>query len=96
VTTLDRSYGIIKKPVITEKASDATGIRNAYTFRVPLDANKVEVRQAVQQLFEVKVKSVNTLRVRGKWRVRGRSIGRSQPWKKAIVILGPDDKIDVL
>ena len=96
MTTLDRSYGIIKKPVITEKASDATGIRNAYTFRVPLDANKVEVRQAVEQLFEVKVKSVNTLRVRGKWRVRGRSIGRSQAWKKAMVVLEEGQTIDLL
>jgi len=96
VTTLDRSYRIIKKPVITEKASDATGIRNAYTFRVPLDANKVEVRQAVEQLFDVKVKSVNTLRVRGKWRVRGRSIGRSQAWKKAMVVLGDGQTIDLL
>ena len=96
MTTLDRSYAIIKKPVITEKASDATGIRNAYTFRVPLDANKVEVREAVQKLFEVKVKSVNTLRVRGKWRVRGRSIGRSQPWKKAMVVLEEGQTIDLL
>jgi large subunit ribosomal protein L23 len=96
VTTLDRSYEIIKKPVITEKASDATGIRNAYTFRVPLDANKVEVREAVQKLFEVKVKSVNTLRVRGKWRVRGRSIGRSKPWKKAMVVLEEGQTIDLL
>jgi len=96
VTTLDRSYRIIKKPVITEKASDATGIRNAYTFRVPTDANKVEIRQAVEQLFEVKVKSVNTLIVRGKWRIRGRSIGRSQAWKKAMVVLEEGQTIDLL
>ena len=96
MTTIDRSYRIIKKPVVTEKASDAMGSRNAYTFRVPVDANKVEVRQAVEQLFDVKVKSVNTLRVRGKWRIRGRSIGRSQAWKKAIVVLGEGQTIDLL
>jgi large subunit ribosomal protein L23 len=96
VTTLDRSYGIIKKPVITEKASDATGLRNAYTFKVPTNANKVEIRHAVEQLFEVKVKSVNTLRVRGKWRIRGRSIGRSQAWKKAMVVLEEGQTIDLL
>ena len=96
MTTLDRSYQIIKKPVVTEKASDAMGIRNAYTFRVPLDANKVEIRQAIEQLFEVKVKSVNTLRVQGKWRIRGRSIGRSQAWKKAMVVLAEGQTIDLL
>lgn len=96
MTTLDRSYRIIKKPVITEKASDATVVRNAYTFRVPVDANKVEIRQAVEKLFDVKVLSVNTLRVKGKWRIRGRSIGRTQPWKKAMVELAEGNTIDVL
>ncbi len=96
MTTLDRAYHIIKKPVITEKASDETGKRNAYTFRVPVDANKIEIRQAVQQLFDVKVKSVNTLRVRGKWRIRGRSIGKTPNWKKAVVVLGEGDMINIL
>lgn len=96
MTTLDRAYRIIEKPVITEKASDETGKRNAYTFRVPLDANKVEIRQAVQQLFDVKVRRVNTLRVSGKWRVRGRSIGKTRNWKKAVVVLADGDTIDVL
>jgi len=96
VTTLDRAYQIIEKPVITEKASDETGKRNAYTFRVPLDANKVEIRQAVQQLFDVKVRRVNTLHVSGKWRVRGRSIGMTRNWKKAVVVLAEGDTIDVL
>ena len=96
MTTLDRAYQIIEKPVITEKASDETGKRNAYTFRVPLDANKVEIRQAVQQLFDVKVRRVNTLHVSGKWRVRGRSIGKTRNWKKAVVVLAEGDTIDVL
>ena len=96
MTTLDRAYHIIKKPVITEKASDETNKRNAYTFRVPVDANKIEIREAVQQLFDVKVKSVNTLRVRGKWRIRGRSIGKTPNWKKAVVVLGEGDMINIL
>jgi len=96
VTTLDRAYRIIKKPVVSEKTSTDTMARNAYTFRVPLDANKIEIRQAVEKLFDVKVRSVNTSRVGGKRRIRGRSIGFSQDWKKAIVVLSPDDKIDVL
>ncbi len=96
MTTLDRFYQVIKKPVITEKASDQTISRNAYTFRVPRAANKVEIRQAVEALFGVKVKGVNTLRVQGKWRRRGRSIGRTPVWKKAMVVLDEGQTIDVL
>ena len=96
MTILDRAYRVIKKPVISEKTSTDTMNRNAYTFRVPLDANKVEIRQSVELLFSVKVLSVNTIRVRGKRRVRGRNVGFTPDWKKAIVVLSPDDKIDVL
>jgi large subunit ribosomal protein L23 len=96
VTTLDRAYRIIQKPVITEKASDDTIERNAYTFRVPNDANKVEIRQAVEKLFDVKVKRVNTIRVMGKIRIRGRSVGRAQNWKKAMVVLAEGNTIEVL
>jgi large subunit ribosomal protein L23 len=96
MTTLDRSYQIIRKPVITEKASDDTIKRNAYTFRVPRDANKVEIRTAVERLFDVKVATVNTLTVKGKWRRRGRSIGRTKDWKKAMVVLGDGQTIDIL
>ncbi|HED63983.1 MAG TPA: 50S ribosomal protein L23 [Planctomycetes bacterium] len=96
MSALDRAYRIIQKPVITEKASTDTMNRNAYTFRVPRTANKAEIRDAVQRLFDVKVLSVNTLHVRGKRRVRGRSIGVSQDWKKAIVQLSPESQIDVL
>mgnify|MGYP000486182809 CR=1 FL=1 len=63
MSNLDRAYQIIKKPVITEKASDDTGKRNAYHFRVPVDANKVEIRKAVEELFDVTVVDVNTLRL---------------------------------
>ena len=96
MSALDRYYHIIQKPVITEKASDGTLARNAYTFRVPVNANKIEIRNAVERLFEVNVKSVNTSRVKSKWRVRGRSIGRTQEWKKAMVVLGEGQTIDVL
>lgn len=93
---IERHYRVIQKPVITEKATDGTAERNAYTFRVPRDVNKVQIRQAVEGLFDVKVKSVNTLRVRGKWRRRGRSIGRTQEWKKAMVVLEEGQTIDVI
>jgi large subunit ribosomal protein L23 len=82
--------------VITEKATDESARRNAYTFRVPLDANKIEIRQAVERLFKVNVKSVNTMHVQTKWRVRGRSLGETQPWKKARVTLAEGQTIEIL
>jgi len=91
VTSLDRSYHLIRRPIVTEKAME----RGNYAFRVPRDANKVEIRQAIERLFEVKVKSVNTLTVKGKWKIRGRTIGRTQDWKKAVVVL-KEGTIDVL
>jgi len=96
MTTLDRSYHLIRRPLVTEKATDDSGRRNAYSFRVPRDANKVEIRQAVERLFSVKVLRVNTLNVKGKWKIRGRSIGRTQAWKKAMVVLQEGQTIDVL
>jgi large subunit ribosomal protein L23 len=96
MTDLSKSYQLIVRPIVTEKATDDTGRRNAYSFRVPRDANKIEIRQAVESLFEVKVLSVNTLTVKGKWKIRGRSIGRSQDWKKAMVVLQEGQTIDVL
>ena len=96
MTSVDRFYQIIKKPVITEKASDDTGKRNAYHFRVPVDANKVEIRKAVEELFDVKVLSVNTLRVNPKARRRGYTIGKTPAWKKAMVQLADGQTIDVL
>jgi large subunit ribosomal protein L23 len=91
VTTLDRSYHLIRRPIVTEKAMR----EGNYAFRVPRDANKVEIRQAIERLFQVKVKSVNTLTVKGKWKIRGRTIGRTQDWKKAMVVL-KEGTIDVL
>ena len=96
MSNLDRSYHIIKKPVITEKASDDSAARNAYTFRVPTDANKVEIRTAIEQIFDVKVTSVNTLNVRSKTRRRGFTAGQTPAWKKAMVCLAEGQAIDVL
>ena len=92
----NRKFQIVAKPVITEKGTIDSGKRNAYHFRVPVDANKVEIRQAVEEVFEVKVKSVNTLRVRGKARRRGWVAGVRPDWKKALVVLDEGQTIDVL
>lgn len=96
MSSIDRAYQIIQKPVVTEKASDDTLKRNAYTLRVPVDANKVEIRQAVERLFDVKVVSVNTISIRSKPRRRGYSIGQTPAWKKAMVSLAEGQSIDVL
>jgi len=96
VTALDKMYAIIQKPVITEKATDDQANRNAYHFRVPLTANKVQIRHAVEKLFDVKVMSVNTARTRGKWRRKGYTAGTSSAWKRAMVTLRQDDVIEFL
>ncbi|MCA8978506.1 MAG: 50S ribosomal protein L23 [Planctomycetes bacterium] len=96
MTSIDRMYRVIRKPHITEKASDGTAVRNAYTFRVPVDANKVEIRQAVEKLFGVQVMGVNTLTVKGKARRRGYTAGQVPDWKKAMVVLSEGQTIDVL
>ncbi|HTF88218.1 MAG TPA: 50S ribosomal protein L23 [Planctomycetota bacterium] len=93
---LDRFYHIIQKPVISEKATDDTANRNAYHFRVPIDANKVEIRQAIEKLFDVKVRSVNTARTHTKVRRRAYSFGTTPMYKRAMVKLAPGNTIDIL
>jgi large subunit ribosomal protein L23 len=85
---------IIKRPILlTEKASAAREDSNQYTFEVAPTANKIQIKQAVEQLFNVKVTSVNTLVQRGKFRRMGRGHARLGNWKKAIVTLKAGDAI---
>ena len=92
--TRERMYAIVRSPVITEK-STAASEHNKVTFRIPLDADKREVKLAVEGLFNVKVAAVNTIRVKGKTkRFRG-SPGQRSDYKKAIVTLAEGSKIDV-
>ena len=89
-----RAYDIIKSPVITEKATLASQ-HNQVTFRVPLDATKGEIKAAVEKVFGVKVKAVNTLRTEGKTkRFRG-FVGKRSDSKKAMVSLAEGQSIDV-
>ena len=96
MTTLDQLYNVIREPLLTEKGTDDRARRNAYHFRVPADANKVEIRQAVEKLFKVKVLRVNTLRVQQKVKRRGYSSGLTPAWKKAMVVLKEGDTIEVI
>lgn len=82
---------IIIKPIITE-ASMMGVVSKKYTFKVASDANKVEIAQAVEELFGVKVAKVNTVNVSGKMRRYGRFEGYKASWKKAIVTLTEDSK----
>ncbi len=89
----ERTYDIIRGPVITEKAT-LLSEHNQVAFRVAMTATKPEIRKAIEALFGVKVTGVNTLRVKGKTkRVRGR-LGRRSDYKKAIVTLAEGQSID--
>lgn len=96
VAELERYRTILCRPVMTEKSMRATE-RGKYTFRVPLDTNKTEIRRAMEALFAVRVRAVNTMRVKGKSRRRSavyRS-GKTAEWKKAIVTLAEGQSIDL-
>lgn len=82
---------IIVRPIITEKSMDGLAERK-YTFEVAKNANKIEVKKAVETLFGVKVAKVTTISVKGKKKRMGRSEGYTSDWKKAIVTLTEDSK----
>lgn len=88
------AHDILRKPLISEKSMSLTE-GNKYTFIVDPQANKTEIKRAVEEIFKVKVLKVNTIRVKGK-RVRRRNVvGRTPETKKAIVTLRPGDKIEI-
>ena len=85
------AYDIIIKPVITEQSMEATEEKK-YVFQVANDANKIEIKKAVEEIFGVKVEKVNTLRMEGKMKRQGMTSGRRASWKKAMVKLTADSK----
>ncbi|MDR3255184.1 MAG: 50S ribosomal protein L23 [Synergistaceae bacterium] len=87
------SHDIIVRPIITEKSSRLMS-NNKYTFEVLPKANKIEIRKAVEEVFKVKVSSVNTIKIPSKPKRMGRFLGRSRSWKKAIVTLIPGERIE--
>ncbi len=84
---------IIIKPIITEKSNDGV-VEGKYTFKVNKKATKIDIKRAVEKLFNVKVVSVNTISVKGKEKRVGRYVGKTSDWKKAIVTIdtNPADK----
>jgi large subunit ribosomal protein L23 len=86
-------HQVIQRPIITEKGLAAKDERRTLCFEVHPDATKVEVKEAVQKLFKVKVDSVRTALYAGKMRRRGRTIGQQSDWKKAYVRLKAGEKV---
>lgn len=84
---------VLIRPLVTEKSTDLMQ-ENKYTFLVPLNANKVQIRQAVEEIFKVKVLAVNTIRVLGKFKRMGKTQGKRSDYKKAIVKLAPGERIE--
>ena len=82
---------IIIRPIITERSTTESQ-KNKYTFEVSRDANKIEIAQAVEEIFAVDVMGVNTLNMKGKLKRTGRFEGRRKNWKKAVVTLTPESK----
>ena len=86
------SYDIILKPVITEASMAAAASKKKYTFKVASGATKIEIAKAVEELFKVEVKSVNTVSMKAKEKRMGVHVGKTSAWKKAIVTLTENSK----
>ena len=84
-------YDIILRPVLTEKSYDGMADKK-YAFEVAIGANKIEIKQAIEKIFDVKVASVNTMRIEGKLKRQGRTQGRRPERKKAYVTLTESSK----
>lgn len=92
----ERIFEVLLSPHVSEKATNIADAHNQFVFRVAKSASKLEVRKAVEQLFDVKVKSVQTLNVKGKTKNFGRVQGKRSGWKKAYVSLEAGQDIDFL
>jgi len=87
-------YDIVKRPLITEKTSIQKEDYNQMTFEVDRKANRVEIKRAIENIFNVNVATVRTMQVKGKTKQRGRIVGKRRNWKKAVVKLMPGERID--
>jgi large subunit ribosomal protein L23 len=87
-------YNIVKRPLVTEKTNIQKEVGNQVTFEVDSNANRIEIKRAIEQIFNVKVVKTRTVNVKGKVKRRGRILGKRKDWKKAIVTLMPGERID--
>jgi large subunit ribosomal protein L23 len=88
------TYDVLRRPLVTEK-STVLAERNKYCFEVARDANKAQIKEAVEKAFKVKVSSVNVMTVPGKMRRAGRQRGMTPDWKKALVTVEEGNKIEL-
>lgn len=88
-------FNVIVRPLVTEQGMHFANVKGAYSFEVNRKANKTQVKNAVERIYGVKVDKVRTANRKGKHRRRGRTIGMTSSWKKAIVYLQPDYHIDL-
>lgn len=88
-------HNIIVRPLVTEQSMHLAAKLGSYSFVVNKQANKVQIKHAIEQLYSVKVDKVRTMNRQGKWRRRGRNFGKTSSWKKAVVQLKGDDHIDL-
>jgi len=84
---LKDDYMVVRAPLLSEKGSDLGETHNQYFFKVALEANKIQIKRAIERLYKVKVANVNTMRMSGKRKQLRRKIGRTPDWKKAVVTL---------
>lgn len=87
-------YEIVRRPLITEKTTIQKESFNQVTFEVDRKANRVEIKRAIEKIFNVRVAVVRTMQITGKVKRRGRILGKRKDWKKAIVTLMPGERID--
>ena len=87
-------YEILKRPLITEKSTIQKEAQNQLTFEVDRKSNKVEIRRAVEKVFNVQVVGVRTMQMRGKGKRFGRTMGRRRHWKKALVTLAKGEHVE--
>lgn len=88
-------YSLIVRPLVTEKSTHQAEKRNAYAFEVAPDASKGQVKEAIEKIYNVKVQSVRTSNRKGKPRRSGYRWGKTKDWKKAVVVLHDEYRIDV-
>jgi large subunit ribosomal protein L23 len=89
-------YRVIKKPLFTEKGSNLKEMQNKILVEVSRDANKIDIKKAIEEIFKVKVEKVATINTHGKWKRYGKSIGRRPDRKKAVITLKKGEKLEFI
>ena len=88
-------FNVIIRPLVTEQGMHFANVKSAYSFQVNKRANKTQIKNAVEKIYNVKVQKVRTANRPGKYRRKGRTQGLTPSWKKAVVFLEPDFHIDL-